>query len=59
MRFGVLALATFLLAALPVQAADLSPARWPQATRTDLEARERPFMPQATREVRGAVLITG
>ena len=61
MRCGVLVLAASVLlaAAPPIQAADLSPALWPEAHRADLQARELAFLPKAPREASGAALITG
>jgi gamma-glutamyltranspeptidase/glutathione hydrolase len=57
----VLALAALGLLAVgsAVQAADLSPARWAEAERAELQGRERFFVPTAARDVRGSVLITG
>ncbi|HEY0435211.1 MAG TPA: gamma-glutamyltransferase, partial [Phenylobacterium sp.] len=61
MKRDVLALAAALLlaTATPIQAADLSPAHWPQAERGELQARESAFWPKAARESRGAALVTG
>ncbi|MDZ4370906.1 MAG: hypothetical protein U1C74_05730, partial [Phenylobacterium sp.] len=61
MRCGVLALAAFAIfvSAPSTRAADLSPARWPEARRVDLLARESTPWPKAPREAQGAVLVTG
>lgn len=54
-----LATAAFLAVASPIQAADLSPAHWPQAQRAELQARELAFWPKAAREIHGSPLVTG
>ena len=55
----VLAVSVLLAAAGPLQAADLSPAQWPEAERQALQAGERTYWTSKARDVRGAVLITG
>ena len=55
----VLAVSVLLAAAGPLQAADLSPAQWPEADRQALQAGERTYWTSKARDVRGAVLITG
>ncbi len=54
-----LAVSVLLAAAGSLQAADLSPARWPVAERKTLQAGEQTYWTSEARYVRGAVLITG
>jgi gamma-glutamyltranspeptidase/glutathione hydrolase len=41
------------------QPVDLSPAQWPDKDRGELQAKQQAFVPKATREVRGRMLVVG
>ena len=58
-RLPALTAAFALLCPAPASAANLSPARWPEAERSRLEAREAAVMPAASRAVEGRSLVAG